>query len=64
MRDPVFFADFWAAYNHKVGRKELAARRFQKLGMLDRWAIMDWIAANKERVDPCKFLKDRAWEQK
>ena len=63
------FAEFWDAYDLKVGLKSKITRKWDKLSDLDRQQIMDFIPKYKEarpdkqfRRNPDAFMNNRIWE--
>lgn len=68
IEDPYDFEHFWEIYDKKVD-KAAAKRKYDKLPLSDRKAIINYLPQYKEaqpdkkyRKDPCTFLNRRAWE--
>ena len=67
--EKISFAEFWAAYDIKVGLKSKITGKWDKLSDRDQQQIMDFIPKYKEarpdkqfRKSPEAFLNNRTWE--
>lgn len=63
------FKEFWDLYDKKVGNKEKILKKWLKLNLKDRSAIMEYLPKyieatpdKKYRKNPETFLNNRAWE--
>lgn len=63
------FDDFWDAYDHKVGSKEISAKKWSALKDEERKKIMDHIPIytgktpdKKYRKQPSTYLNQKVWE--